>query len=67
MPAPKTFDLELKVPDNTATGDYVLAFSATAAEGSADYSNGRDFNIPPIRIENPRTFTPPSVTVKQLP
>jgi hypothetical protein len=65
--SPKTFDLELNVPDNIATGEYTLGFTGFAAEGYGEYANGQDFNIPPIHIENPKKFMPPSVTVKQLP
>jgi hypothetical protein len=65
--APDTFRVELTVPDNAATGDYYFNFNASAVEGSANYSDGQEFNIPPVRIENPKTFTPPAVTVKQLP
>jgi hypothetical protein len=65
--APDTFHVELTVPDNIASGDYTLFFGARAAEGSANYSNGTDFQVPIVHIENPKTFTPPSVTVKPLP
>jgi hypothetical protein len=67
MSSPKTFDLELKVPENIANGDYSLNFSASADEGSGNYTDGQEFNVPSIRIENPKTFVPPSVTVKELP
>jgi len=65
--SPKSFDLQLKVPDNIATGNYTLSLTGFAAEGYGDYANGRDFMLPPIHIENPKKFTPPSITVKQLP
>jgi hypothetical protein len=65
--SPDTFRLEFTVPDNAATGDYYLNFSAIATEGSGDYSDGQEFNLSPIRVENSKTFTPPGVTVKQLP
>jgi hypothetical protein len=65
--SPRTFDLELKVSDNIATGEYTLHFAGIAAEGYGEYANGRDFTIPPIHIENPKKFVPPSVTIKQLP
>ena len=65
--SPNTFTLEMKVPDNIANGDYYLTFSALASEGSGNYNDGQEFTVPPIHIENPKTFTPPSVKVKQLP
>jgi hypothetical protein len=65
--SPKTFILELKVPDNIATGDYTLAFTAYAAEGYGNYANGQDFKLPSVHIENPKKFSPPSVTVTPLP
>jgi hypothetical protein len=62
-----TIVVEMKIPDNIATGEYRLSLSATASEGSADYADGQDFNVPAVRVENPRTFTPPAITVKPLP
>jgi hypothetical protein len=61
------FRVEIKIPDNIATGDYVLGIGANAAEGSAGYQDGQDFHVAPFRIENPRTFVPPSITVRELP
>ena len=65
--APKTFELSFKVPENIADGDYYLNFSALAAEGFGNYSDGQEFNVPAVRIENPKKFTPPAVSVKPLP
>jgi hypothetical protein len=65
--SPDTFIVEMTVPKNAATGDYYLYVSANAVEGSANYSDGQEYNIPPIHVENPKTFTPPGITVKQLP
>lgn len=65
--SPGTFLIEIKVADNTADGEYTLIIAATANEGSANYHNGQEFNVPPIRIENPKKFTPPGITVKPLP
>jgi hypothetical protein len=63
----KTFIIEIPIPDNTATGDYHLrVVGAVAAEGSAEYGE-QDFSVPAIHIVNPRTFTPPAITVKPLP
>ena len=68
LTAPKTFVLEFTVPPNIATGDYHLeGIGASADEGSADYSDPQDFKVPDIHIENPKTFTPPGITVKPLP
>jgi len=65
--SPNTFVVEMTVPDNAATGDYFLNVGASAAEGSANYSDGQEFNVPPIRVENPKTFTPPGIKVTPLP
>ncbi len=65
--SPKTFILEFTVPDNIATNDYVLSFEAFAAEGYGNYSNKQDFTVPLVHIENSKTFTPPTATVKPLP
>jgi hypothetical protein len=62
-----TFHFELTVPNDIATGDYFLGISANADEGSASYQAGQEFQLPPIHIENPKTFVPPAVTVKELP
>jgi hypothetical protein len=65
--SPNTFIVEMTVPDNAATGDYFLNVGASAAEGSANYSDGQEFNVPPIRVENPKTFTPPGIKVTPRP
>jgi hypothetical protein len=65
--SPNTFIIEMTVADNAATGDYFLNVGATATEGSASYQDGQEFNIPSIHVENPKTFTPPGITVKPLP
>jgi hypothetical protein len=65
--SPNSFRLEMTVPNNIATGDYFLNIGARADEGSAGYQDGQEFKLPPIHIENPRTFTPPAITVKELP
>jgi hypothetical protein len=65
--SPATFKIELTVPPNIATGDYYLNFSAVATEGGANYSDGQEFSVPAVHIENPKTFTPPGVKVTPLP
>jgi len=65
--SPRTFIVEMKVPDNIYNGEYTLHFNATADEGSGGYANGQDFNVPAVHIENPRKFTPPGVKVTPLP
>jgi hypothetical protein len=65
--SPKTFDVEMKIPENATTGEWRLHFTATANEGSAEYDDGQEFNVPTIHIENPRTFTPPAVKVTPQP
>jgi len=67
LPSPsKTFILEMTVPNDSATGDYFLNVGASSDEGSASYEDGQEFTIPPVHIENPKTFTPPRITVKPL-
>jgi hypothetical protein len=63
----KTFTVEMKIPDNAATGEYRLFFEAKADEGVARYTDGQEFDIPPIHVENPRQFTPPAIKVNPLP
>jgi hypothetical protein len=65
--SPKTFIVEMTIPDNAATGDYRLHFTATAIEGSAEYEDGQEFNVPTVHVDNPRTFTPPAVKVTPQP
>lgn len=64
---PRNFELTFKVPENAANGDYFLSFSALADEGYGNYTDGQEFNVPPVRVENPKKFTPPEVTVTPLP
>jgi hypothetical protein len=66
-PSLDTYHVEMKVPDDIANGDYVLNVNISAALGSTSYNNGNGFTLPPVHIENPRTFVPPSIAVKQLP
>jgi hypothetical protein len=66
-PSPNTFVIGLTVPSDIATGDYTLSLTASAVEGSAAYVNGTDYNVPLIHIENPKKFTPPSITVTPIP
>jgi hypothetical protein len=66
--SPKTFIVEITIPANAATGDYSLSDAqAQSADGGRANYNRQDFSVPPIHIENPKTFTPPSITVKPLP
>lgn len=63
----KTFTVEMKIPDNAASGEWRLNFDAMAAEGSANYQDGQEFTVPSVHIENPNKFTPPGVKVTPLP
>jgi hypothetical protein len=66
--SPGTFRIEFTIPSNIATGDYALAnVNARADEGAAGYQNGQEFTVPPIHIENPKTFSPPGIKVTPLP
>lgn len=64
--SPRTFVVEMKIPDNAASGDYHLYVTAYANEGSANYADRQEFTIPPIHVENPKKFSPPSITVSPL-
>jgi hypothetical protein len=64
--SPKTFDVEITVPEKAATGDYSLTFTGYSDEGYGNYTNGQEFHVPLVHIENPKTFMPPSVTVKPI-
>ena len=65
--APTTFIVEMKVPPDIATGEYRLYVNAYATEGSVQYSDMQDSNVPAIRIENPAMFTPPGIKFTPLP
>jgi hypothetical protein len=65
--SPQTFDLKFTIPENAADGEYYLNFSAFADEGYGNYSDGQEFNVPPVHVENPKKFTPPAVKVTSLP
>ena len=67
LSTPRNFELTFKIPENAANGDYFLSFSALADEGYGNYTDGQEFNVPPVRVENPKKFTPPEVTVTPLP
>jgi hypothetical protein len=60
-----TFDCDLPVSSGAATGDYTLTLDARADGIRVIYESGKQFQLHPFHIENPRTFTAPSVTVKQ--
>jgi hypothetical protein len=61
-----TFHVDIKIPDNAATGDYIVRrVDANSDLGSAAYTSG--FSTTTYHIENPQTFTPPTVSVKPLP
>lgn len=63
----KTFIVQMTVPKDAATGDYRLYVIAQADDGRASYSDGQDFNVAAIHIENLKTFTPPGIKVAPLP
>ena len=65
---PNTFQPQATIPDQIASGDYTLEVDAiTDGIGSAGYADGRDFHLHMIHIDNPKTFTPPSITVTERP
>ena len=64
--SPNTFDVDAKIPNipnNVATGDYILSVNAQAETGRTTYAAGTQFQLPPFHIRNDRTFTPPKITV----
>jgi phosphate-selective porin len=67
LAAANAFAVDIPIPQNAATGDYLLEVYAIAADnaGMVTYQTGQDFQLHPIRVENPRTFTAPKITVKE--
>lgn len=65
--SPGIFRPEIKIPDNAMSGDYYLIVSAQADTGNVGYEAGKQFQLHLFHIENTRTFTPPTITVKELP
>jgi hypothetical protein len=63
--SPNTFIAEARIPNNIASGDYLLFVNAQAETGSTQYAAGRQFQMPPFHIRNPRTFVPPQITVTE--
>lgn len=61
------FHPEITIPDNAMTGDYFLSVSAAADTGNVPYTAGEQFQMHNFRIENPKTLTPPKITIKELP
>jgi hypothetical protein len=62
-----TFKADITIPDNAATGDYILYVTANANPGGFQYKGGDQFPMHFIHIENPNTFRPPHIEVKPLP
>ena len=60
-----TFQAEIKITDNIATGDYVLQIGAEAVQGGVSYDAGKQFQLHSFHIDNSRKFTPPKITVKE--
>jgi len=63
--SPHTFETEVKIPANVATGDYKLSINARAEAGSTQYVAGDQFHLPLFHIKNERSFVPPTVTVTE--
>jgi|ERR1700722_3121180 len=63
--ASATFEPELTIPPNLASGDYVLTVTASAEIGSADYKAGEQFSLRDYRVENSTTLIPPKITVEE--
>lgn len=65
--APRIFHPEIRIPENAATGDYNLeVISRVVADaGGTTYTAGKQFQLHSFHVENPRTFTPPKITVKE--
>ena len=65
---PHTYRFEARVPENIASGVYELnSVSVRTDAGNFTYRTPQDFQPLTYKIENPKTFTPPKVTVKPLP
>jgi hypothetical protein len=65
--APNTFEAEAKVPENIASGDYVLYINAQAETGAARYESGQQFQLPLLHVRNDSMFKAPQVAVVELP
>jgi hypothetical protein len=64
--SPHTFDIEVVIPANAATGDYKLYVNARAEAGSTQYAAGEQFQLPLIHIRNNKNFVPPAISVTEL-
>jgi hypothetical protein len=61
----RTFQADVKIPENVVTGEYVLYVNAQGGIGSTQYATGKDFQLSPFHIRNDGTFTPPKITVTE--
>jgi hypothetical protein len=64
--SPGKFIVEVQIPPDCATGDYALTVNAFADTGITRYVEGQQFNLPLFHVRNPKTFTPPHITVTLL-
>ena len=61
----KTFHAKITIPDNARNGVYTLHVEANAEPGAASYVGGVDFKLPTYRIDNPKTFKKPGISVQE--
>jgi hypothetical protein len=64
--SPKTFHVDIKIPDGVATGEYKLSVNAQGTPGQTQYTAGEQFQLGLFHIRNPATFAPPSIQVKVI-
>jgi hypothetical protein len=57
------FVVEIKIPEDVATGDYLLAVNSQTETGSVLYSDGQQFHLHPFHVRNPKTFIQPNISV----
>jgi hypothetical protein len=63
----KHFYPEVTIRNTTASGSYELLVSVFTNTGRFTYTAGNEFPLHVFHVENPATFTPPHITVKELP
>jgi hypothetical protein len=63
--SPNTFQPSITIPNDAATGEYIVYVNATANPGAWQYEGGYQFEFPTIHIENRSTLTPPHITVTE--
>jgi len=64
--SPGNFEIQLTIPENAVSGEYVLNMDVRAGTLQLSYSDGQQYHMRPIRVENERKFVQPGVQVAEL-